>query len=108
MSTPKKWWQAYANDEEKRVFVGSDGKSGLVRSENFSWRTLKMLSSESGLTEKQVEGILSRHMKTGVVIQHQAGDKFGYWERVAEELKNPPAGTIAQDQQDRLKKAAKK
>lgn len=108
MAAPKKWWQSHANDEERRVFVGTDGKSGLVRSKDFNWRTLKSLANESGLTEKRVEEILAKHMKTGLVVQHASGDKFGYWERVVPEIANPVPGTIEKDQQDRMKKAAKK
>ena len=94
VQTLQKWWQVYANDAEKRVFVGKDGASGLIRHpEGFKWRSLSALASESGLSEADTEKILAKYLKMGIVLRNEKGDKFGYWELVDPGLgKLPPAG----------------
>jgi hypothetical protein len=106
----QKWWQVYSNDEEKRVFVGKDGNSGLIRSpEGYKWRTLERLASESGLTKVKCEAILNKYLKAGLIVQNDSGDKFGYWELVAPHLGKPaPSGPVQSDQKNRMDKAAKK
>ncbi len=111
MATNKiKWWQIFANDDEKRVFVGKDGTDGLVRSEkNYKWRTLASLVENSGLSKEKVEKILNKYIKAGLIFQNDRGDKFGYWENVAPHLGLPEAKSeVEQDQQSRIEKASKK
>ncbi len=101
----KKWWQVYANDEEQRIFVGKDGQSGLVRKKQFTWRSIKALAEESGLTEKRTEEIIHKYLKNGEVVIHDSGDKFAYWERIKIAEENDE---IKNDQKERMDKAAKR
>lgn len=110
-----KWWEVYTDDEEKRVFVGKDGNSGLIRGkdkdtrDHFNWRTLEGLATDSGLTRAKVEGILQKYLKSGMVVQNDRGDKFGYWEKVAPQMGLPPAKTAVEaDQDSRMDKASRK
>lgn len=106
-TTKKKWWNVYSGDKEKRFFVGKDGKSGLVRNDEFEWRSTDALAREAGLTKLEVEDIVAKYHKHGIVLQHTKDpEKWGYWERVA-----PSTGTQTQlsvaeaDQNKRLDKA---
>jgi len=110
----KKWWQVYANDDEKRFFVGKDGKSGLIRGKDkngadFDWRTTDKLASESGLTKTRVEQIIDKYHKAGLVLQHPKDpEKWGYWEKVAPQMANLQKKTIAEeDKEKRIDKAKK-
>jgi hypothetical protein len=77
-----KWWEVYAGDDEKRVFVGKDGRGGLCRSRFGSgWRTLSALVAETGLTTAEVEAILTRYVVMGMVLRHEDG--YACWEFVA-------------------------
>lgn len=106
----KKWWQVYGSDEEKRFFVGKDGKSGLVRNAEFDWRTTEALARESGLTKGKTEQIIDKYHKAGIVIQHPKDpEKWGYWEKVAPQLANQTKKSVADDDKDkRIDKATKK
>lgn len=105
----KKWWQVYGGDEEKRFFVGKDGKSGLVRNTEFEWRSTDALARESGLTKTRTEQIIDKYHKAGIVIQHQKDpEKWGYWEKVAPQLANPVKKSIAEDDKDKRADKAKK
>lgn len=107
----QKWWVVYENNEEQRVFTGKDGNSGLVRGKDknngkaFTWRSLRALSEESGLTEKRTEEILHKFLKSGVVVRNDGGDKFAYWEKVDSE---DMPGEIEKDQKERMDKASRK
>jgi hypothetical protein len=108
---PKQWWRVYENNEEQRFFTGKDGFSGLIRGKDkntgkaFTWRSLKALSEEAGLTEKRTEEILHKYLKAGIVVRHEGGDKYAYWEKVdTEDL----PGEIEKDQKDRMDKASRK
>ena len=105
-----KWWQVYSNDEEKKLFVGKDGASGLCRKTSYDWRSTDLLAKESGLTKIRVEEILDKYHKIGIVLQHKTDpEKWGYWENVAPSLgKGTPAGVVKQDQDKRVEKADKK
>lgn len=103
---PKKWWQVYANDEEQRIFIGKDGQSGLVRKRQFTWRSVKALSEEAGLTEKRTEEIIHKYLKTGEIVIHDSGDKFAYWERSNQ--KDDNTDEIKKDQKERMDKATKR
>lgn len=102
---PQKWWNVYDSNEEQRFFVGKDGNSGLIRNKKFVWRSLKALSEESGLSEKKTEEVLHKYIKSGIVVRHENGDKFAYWEKV--DMEDAP-GEIEKDQKDRMDKASKK
>ena len=105
----QKWWEVYAGDAEKRVFVGKKGNGGLCRHRDYKWRSLESLAGEAELTKKEVEVILSKYMKMGLVFQNDSGDKFGYWENVQPDKADPPkAGPVEADQKDRMKKAGQK
>lgn len=105
----KKWWQVYAGDEEKRFFVGKDGKSGLVRSPDFQWRSTDSIAREAGLTKAVTEQLIDKYLKAGMVFQHPKDpEKWGYWEKVAPHLGKAQAKSVAdQDKDNRVDKAAK-
>jgi predicted transcriptional regulator len=106
----KKWWEVYANDEEKKFFVGKDGHSGLVRNPDFHWRSTEALSREAGLTKARIEQIIDKYHKAGIVVQHEKDpEKWGYWENVASKAATNPKGSVVdEDQKDRIDKAKKK
>ena len=106
----KKWWQVYGNDDEKRFFVGKDGKSGLIRNGEFDWRSTDSLARESGLTKARIEQIIDKYHKAGIVIQHQKDpEKWGYWEKVAPQLaKAASKGVADADKDKRVDKAKTK
>lgn len=99
----KKWWQLYANDDEKNFFVGKDGVSGLIRHPKFKERSLKALASEAGLTEERTEQILNKYLKMNIVVASDGGDKYAYWEKVSSDEVKP--GVVKADQDERVKKA---
>ncbi len=105
---PAKWWAAYRNDEEKCVFVGKDGQSGLIRArdkdgKHYDWRSTDALARESGLSKKRVEEILDHWCKKGVVRQHSKDpEKWGYWENVGAEKPDPDP--VLKDHEDRVDK----
>src|SRR5581483_6813094 len=103
----KKWWEVYTIDKEKKFFVGKDGRSGLVRNPDYEWRTTDSLAKESGLSREDVETIIEKYVKAGLVVQSPKDEeKWGYWERVS---KNPGQtnSAVKKDQQDRVDKATK-
>jgi hypothetical protein len=106
----KKWWEVYANDDEKKFFVGKDGSSGLVRKAKYEWRSTDLLSQESGLTKTKIESIIEKYHKVGIVVQHPKDpEKWGYWEKVAPQLANQSVkSTSDKDKEDRIDKAKKK
>ncbi len=104
-----KWHQVFVNDKERRVFTGSDGAGGLCRNDEFKWRSVEGLAEEAGLTRAETEAIVQKYVRGGVIVPNDRGTLFGYWERVAPHLADPPArGPIAQDQAARIERAAKK
>lgn len=109
MSQTKKWWQVYANDEEKKFFVGKDGHSGLVRKQDYSWRSTDLLAKESGLSKARVEQIIDKYHKAGLVLQHPKDpEKWGYWENVNTTTAAAKGSVVEEDQKDRVGKAKKK
>ena len=110
---PKKWWQVYNGDEEKRFFVGKDGKSGLIRGKDksgldFDWRSTESIARESGLTKLKTEQIINKYHKAGIVIQHQKDpEKWGYWEKVAPQLANPTTKSVSDADKDKRADKAK-
>ena len=108
-NNPQKWYNAYRNDEEKCVFVGKDGCSGLIRAtdkatgKKFEWRSTDMLAKESGLSKKRVEEILEHYCNKRVVRQHAKDpEKWGYWELVGNEKDDPDV--VAKDHEARMEK----
>lgn len=103
----RKWWEVYSGSEEKKVFVGADGRSGLIRKTDFEWRSTGKLVEESGLSRARVEQILDKYFKAGIVVQHpKDAEKWGYWERVDPSLGTATTKSIAEkDQEKRLEKA---
>lgn len=108
MSKPQKWHEVYRGDEEKNVFVGKDGTSGLIRAKDkegkrFEWRSTDALARESGLSKKRVEEILDHWCKKGVVRQHSKDpEKWGYWEIVGAPKDDPDV--VAEDHKQRVDK----
>lgn len=107
---PEKWHKVYRTDEEKCVFVGKDGNSGLIRAtdkitgKRFEWRSTDALARESGLSKKRVEEILEYYCNKKVVRQHSKDpEKWGYWEVVGEEKNDPDV--VAEDHAKRMDKA---
>jgi hypothetical protein len=107
---PEKWHKVYRSDEEKCVFVGKDGNSGLIRAtdkttgKRFEWRSTDALARESGLSKKRVEEILEYYCNKKVVRQHSKDpEKWGYWEVVGEEKNDPDV--VAEDHAKRMDKA---
>lgn len=107
-ATKPKWWQVYGDDTEKRVFVGTDGKSGLARHPSYKWRSVDALIKESGATRAEVEQVLKKFLKSGIIIQSEKGDNFGYWELVAPHSADLKKTSVEQDQDSRINKASKK
>ncbi len=104
MASPKKWWEVYGGDEEKRFFVGADGQSGLCRHGEFGWRSVDNIAKESNLSKIRVEEIISKYVKSGLVIQHKNDpEKWGYWERVGQKATTPDV--VGNDKKDRVEKA---
>ncbi len=102
----KKWWAVYANDDEKKFFVGKDGNSGLCRNDKFEWRSTEALSRESGLSKSKIEAIIDKYHKAGIVVQHTKDpEKWGYWEKCASQMAAAPKDVTKDDQQDRVDKA---
>jgi hypothetical protein len=108
----QKWWEVVVDDEEKRVFVGFDGKGGLARKtqpQDYRWRSLDHLAADARLPQERTEQILNKYIKAGLVLRNDKGDRYGYWERVAPHLAQPPAyGVVEADQNSRMDKAAQK
>lgn len=105
----KKWWQIYSNDDEKRFFVGKDGKSGLVRNQEYEWRSTEALARESGLSKARTEQLIDKYHKAGLVIQHSKDpEKWGYWEKVAPHLANQTKKSVADEDKDKRIDKAKK
>lgn len=106
MASAKKWWQVYANDEEKRFFVGKDGNSGLCRKGDFEWRSIEALARESGLTKSRVEEIVDKYQKAGLVVQHAKDpEKWGYVHKVGSPASAAKSDVVKGDQKDRVDKA---
>lgn len=105
MTIPK-WWQVYSNDDEKRLFTGKDGNSGLARSQDYEWRSTDALAKEAGLAKRRTEEILDKYHKVGVVCQSSKDpEKWGYWERVKPDANVPTKGVVQADQDKRVEKA---
>lgn len=105
----KKWWQVYSGDKEKRFFVGADGKSGLVRKQDYNWRSTDKLASEANLSKAEVEQIIDKYHKVGMVVQHAKDpEKWGYWENVATQIGNQSKKSLVEDDQDKRIDKAKK
>jgi hypothetical protein len=101
-----KWWQVYCNDEEKRLFTGKDGNSGLARSQDYEWRSTDNLAKEAGLSKRRTEEILDKYHKISVVFQSSKDpEKWGYWERVKPDANNPSKSVVQTDQDKRVEKA---
>lgn len=104
--TLKKWWAVYANDEEKRFFVGKDGNSGLCRNTEFDWRSTEALARESGLSKAKIEIIIDKYHKAGIVVQHAKDpEKWGYWEKCSSTVTSSTKDVTKDDQQARVDKA---
>ncbi len=111
-NTPAKWHNVYRNDEEKCVFVGKDGSSGLIRAtdkatgKKFEWRSTDALAREAGLSKKRVEEILEYYCNKKVVRQHPKDpEKWGYHEIVGTEKEDPDV--VAKDHENRMEKTKK-
>lgn len=104
---PAKWWEVCDNTERK-VFIGSNGKGGLTRNPNYNWRSLDKLVKDSGLSAKEVERIVQKYEKTGVIIKKpESADLYGYWEIVSPDLKNETGSqkSLSEiDKNDRIKR----
>lgn len=104
-NTPQKWFNAYATPEELRFFIGADRKSGLIRS-SFDYRSTQALAKEGKLTLEEVERIVAKQLKAGVVVAStNKDDHYAYWER-ADAV--PKKKSVAKaDKDERVKKAKK-
>lgn len=81
-----KWWQVYSTDAEKRVLVGKHGATGLVRDKSI-WHTVEDIVADSGNTRDQVETILAKYGKMGMIVQGGDGDYsyttlYAYYEKL--------------------------
>ena len=107
-TTPKKWHEVYRNDEEKCLFVGKDGASGLIRAKDkegkrYEWRSTDALAKEAGLSKRRTEEILEHYCNRGVVRQHAKDpEKWGYWQVVGTEKSDPDL--VKKDHDDRMVK----
>jgi len=89
MKKPKKWWEVCPTGtkegtEEKKFFIA------LSRHPKYPWRTISALVTESGLPAEKVELLLFKYLKKGMVFMNPDNpQRWGYWERVPEMIKNP-------------------
>ena len=105
----EKWWEVYANNDEQKFFAGSDGQSGLCRHPKYSkWRSVDSLVKESGLDRTDVERILSKYVKKGMVLNNPKDkDQWGYWENVQGLIDDTDDRSLSdKDKQDRIDKAS--
>lgn len=99
MKKPKKWTEVYPQgtkegNEEQKFFIA------LGRHPKYDWRTTGMIEKETGLPRKRIEEIIQKYLKAGIIFQSPSDDnKWGYWERVPQMLKDD-GGTISQKDQD--------
>lgn len=102
----KKWWQIYI-EHEKSFFVGKDNRSGLIRHPRYDWRSVDKLIEESNLTKEEVESIILKYAKIGLIIQNpKNSDQWGYWENVAPDLDKQLNLSISEnDKNNRINKA---
>ena len=89
MKKPKKWWEVYPSgtkkgNEENKFFIA------LSRHPKYPWRSISALVTESGLSQERIEELLFKYLKKGLVfIDPNNPNKWGYWERVPDMLKDP-------------------
>lgn len=107
MAKLNKWWKVYLNDNEKKFFVGKDGKSGIARHPEYKWRSAESLSKESGLSVEKIEKILAKYAKQGMVMQNPKNpEQWGYWEVVAPNSNEDVKLSISEeDKKKRIEKA---
>ena len=79
---PRRWLEVTYGADERCVFVGRDGRGGLVHSLS-AWRTVSALATEAGLAEQRVREILTKYAGQGIVIHQPQADWWAYWERLA-------------------------
>lgn len=101
VSRPK-WHQIYNNSDEMKLF------KALAGHKDYDWRSVDALVKETGLTEKRVEEIIKKYssQKYQMIIKNPKNEKWGYWERVKDELKDYQS-IADKDQENRIKKAKK-
>lgn len=101
----KPWSKVYPagtpqGDMEYKFFVA------LARSK-YAWRSVEGIAQDSGLTPVQVEKIIQKYFKLGLVLAHpHQEDSWGYWANVPEDMlpKEKPS-LVRKDQQQRMNKA---
>lgn len=105
---PAKWHQIYNGNDEKRFFVGIDGKSGLIRGKDKTtgkmliWRSIEALARESGLSKKQVEVIIKKYIELGMVVNSPKNPElWGYWEN-ANMIKETKISMVEEDHDNRV------
>ena len=84
---PKKWWEVYADDEERKFFIGQDKKSSIVRNPDYEWRSVDAIVKESGLPKDKVERLINKFADPTVGVIVEDVNKFAYWERVKKSKK---------------------
>lgn len=102
MAKPKKWTEVYGCDEEYKFFIA------LVRNVKYSWRSISAIAREAGITKEQVEEIIAKYFKKGMVFCNPKNeDQWGYWERVPEMLPEDKKSLAEKDHENRIKKLLK-
>jgi hypothetical protein len=105
----KNWWKVFKGDKEQKFFTGKDGCSGLARHPKFTkWRSVDSIVKESGLTAQEVEAIIQKYVKQGLVINNpKDAAQWGYWENVESLLEEDGAlkSIAEEDKQRRIDKA---
>ena len=62
----------------------------MSRHPKYPWRSISALVTESGLSQERIEELLFKYLKKGLVfIDPNNPNKWGYWERVPDMLKDP-------------------
>jgi hypothetical protein len=99
----QKWYEVASGAKERSLFIGKDSKSGLVRGE-YAYRSVAALTKESGLTREEVEKIIAKYLKFGLIVASpNKEDLYAYVHNVDTSGKEKKS-LADSDQEVRLKK----
>lgn len=98
----KRWFDVCSQDskeeEKEQKFFFS-----LARDPKSVWKTVRCISMETGLSETDVEKIISKYLKFGMIIKNSDSDyEWAYYERV-ENIAKPKKSVTEENQKKRIK-----
>jgi len=103
MKTPPNWYDIYPKgtkegDEEQKIFTS------LARNSKWVWRSVSAISKEINISKENVEAVLFKYFKKGMVFQNPKNEEqWGYWANVPEMLaKNNKKSIGTEDLEKRL------